>query len=242
MKINLLNFLIKGGSCLLGATALGGTAAGVYLSAQSPEVQVTEPVVVEQEAVAEEEPVAEPTPIEEEQKVSIPQTAPETVVVAPAPAAPAPAKQPEPEPVKYESWMDYATKNEGICPSQQPDKGSSYWEWFRFRTAAGADTTGGLTPIGTAQTYWEWYKAGRVGGEQQIGNFFSLGVGGTFLDGRGSIFINFDTMQVYWDGTFDDIRPWPYQDHPAYWDETIAEVQAFLDGLNRRYNERCPNE
>lgn len=241
MKINLLNFLIKGGSCLLGATALGGTAAEVYLNAQSPEVQVAEPVVVEQEAVAEQEPVAEPIPIEKQQEVSVPQTAPETVVDTPTQVSPINPVEAEPVSTEFGSWHEYVKAYDGVCPSQQP-KDSPWWQHYRFSAAAGADTSYGYGLRKVVQTYWEGAKAGRMTGTWVLDNFANLGLSFSSLNSRGALFINLDQMQVHWDGSSPELCPWPYPDHPAEWDTMAAEAQSYLDALNSRYNSRCPNE
>lgn len=249
MKASLVNLLIKGGSCVAGAVALGGTSAAVYLGVQPVEAEPTPaPTPIVESAVIEETPPKEaeaPKPPEEAktEEVKKETPAPQPTPAPTTTAKPTPAQPAAPEAPKYDSWMDYATKNAGLCPSQQPNPGSAYWEWDRFKTAAGAYTVPEHSPITVAQAYWEWYKAGRISGVQQIGSFFSLGTSNTHISGKGSIFIDFDTMKVYWDGTWEEDQPWPaYKEYPAEWDEIVAEVQAFLDGLNSRYNSRCPND
>lgn len=243
MKASLLSLLIKGGSCVAGAVALGGTSAAVYLGIQPVEAEPTPaPTPIVEPAVIEE------TPPEETETPKPPEgpKAEEAKKEAPAPQptpAPTPTQPATPEEPKFESWHDYVIYYNGVCPSAQPNHDSSYWEWYRFTAAAGGTVEYGYNPIKTAQAYWEWYKAGRISGVQQIGSFFSLGVSNTHISGKGSIFIDFDTMKVYWDGTWEEDQPWPaYKEYPAEWDEIVAEVQAFLDGLNSRYNSRCPND
>lgn len=191
-------------------------------------------VVIDEDLIdAPECPPEEPEEVKEAEPATTPQPMPTP--------APEPEVQPQPTAQELDTWMAYVERYNGVCPSQQP-KDSPWWQYYRFSAAAGADTSHGYSLRQVIQTYWEGAKAGRMTGIWMLDNFANLGLSFSSLNSRGALFINLDQMQVYWDGSLSELRPWPYPDHPVEWDTMVTEAQSYLDALNSRYNSRCPNE
>lgn len=184
----------------------------------------------------EETPASTETPAE--QPTEIP-----TVTFTPAPATPTPERDYHAESVWSDitgltSTDDYIRRYAGTCPSEQPRE-SIFWDMQRFLAFAEHYNHKWPTPIYYADVYWSWHMIDpSYSGKLGIANFASLGFDNHYANSQIGLWIDYDTMTIYWDkmykgGQFTPTTPLDY------WDTVAQETTTYLRDLNARYNAQC---
>lgn len=221
-KIELGIFLLF---CALCAVAESTTRALVVPSETAVPSIAEEGVVATEPLpdITESEPALTPEP------VTSPTTTPEPT---PRPeVAPTPTEQTEPQIISY---MDYIDHYAGLCPSEQP-KESAGWTRGRFLAALGT-WSWGPSPKHYIETYWEdWHYTTRTD-VQYVSSFSNVGTYPyTYTNSHAAIYIDWSTWTVFWETSVESPT------YSASWDATVAEMQGYLNELESRYRQLCPN-
>lgn len=133
-----------------------------------------------------------------------------------------------------EYWAKYA----GVCPDAQP-KDSTFWEQERYLAFARHADHKWPTPIYYVDVYWGWHmQDASYTGKRGVANFSSLGFDNHYANSHVGLWIDYDTMTIYWDkmskdGQFTPTTPLPY------WETAAQEANAYLKQLDASYHAHC---
>lgn len=146
------------------------------------------------------------------------------------------------------TWMDYVDAYRGLCPHEQPQE-SPFWRWHQWLAAVGANTDH-YSVEHVIEMYWEAYRRGDANmpsGETSIDNFWNLGLApvGDRVTYGAALYMNYSTLEVYWDASNPNNRPYipgVADTYPPEWDTIAANAQVYLRYLENTYNSHCPND
>lgn len=182
-------------------------------------------------------------PVSQTQEVVAP-----TPITQPAqPAQPSETtKTPSPSDDEPRSIYDYIELYAGVCPSKQPHDSPFHQHW------AVAATMHLVAPFPTPEHFvemaWRTYHSGTwpANKEMRLASLENMKLAETSQDRDISLYVDFSTLTVSWDSTWQANRPhWGLRGvdvYPAKWDELATRATTYLRDLETRYNAMCPGE
>lgn len=232
---------------IVGLLGVAGGVTMAVLTAPTGEP----PVIIEEQP----EVTPEPEPAPE------PEDLPEEPILVDNPVTAKPTKQPAELPATsssslsyWDDWardlglytnVDYVRYYLGKCPHEQP-AGNPWWTPYRFLATTGVYPSDFYSDPQhhLIETYWGHWKDGRDMYDGGISSFYNLGLTGEAALMSATVFVDWSTLSVYWDATWQDNRPWKEHigSYPAEWDTVVANMQSYLRSLESKYNSLCPND
>lgn len=132
------------------------------------------------------------------------------------------------------SLEDYVHYYAGLCPSEQPQNHRA-WEHERFVTALGVWSQW-LSYQHYIETYWSDWHYSPSSDVRAISSFTNMGFEDNGANRHSIVYIDWSTWTVFWESSNDS------PSYSASWDATVAEMQSYLNELESRYRQLCPND